>query len=100
MAKILIWLILFRKHSGKKKEDQLIPKNAGKHQETQDIEDANQMLLCASCESLGSDPKLGTDETQSHIHPEQSSWSSLTKLLCGQRDFGAGGEDTGTFVSH
>lgn len=84
----------------KKKEHQLIPKNAGKHQETQDIEDANQMLLRASCESLGPAPKLGTDEAQSHIHPEQSSWRSLTKLLCRQRDFSAGGEDTGTFVSH
>lgn len=80
MAKILIWLVLFRKHSEKKKA-QLIPKNAGKHQETQDIEDANQMLLHASCESLGSDPKLGTDETQSHIHPEQSSWRTLAKLF-------------------
>lgn len=27
-------------------------------------EDANQMLLNASCKSSGSDPKLGSDETQ------------------------------------
>lgn len=65
-------------------------------------EDADQMLLNASCKSSGSDPKLGSDETQK---PDSSrtklpgTWGPGAKLLFGQRDGRVRGQNAVTLVS-
>lgn len=61
-------------------------------------EDANQMLLNASCKSLGSDPKLGSDETQKPDSSRRKLPEPQVKLLFVQRDRGVSGQNTVTLV--
>lgn len=48
-------------------------------------EDANQMLLNASCKSWDQTPNLVQMKRKSQIHPEQSSFETWAKLLFGHR---------------